>query len=113
MSCAMFNAAAFVYNVLLPHVFFFLSAEIAGKVHALLPHVAEDEIRSDSEESSEEPSEESDVEVDVVCVPAVPLVDGDVLVDELDVYQLTDEQLLQRLAETCEAADPSHPSICC
>ena len=65
-----------------------------------MPHVAEDEIASSDDDTFD--SEDSDVEVDVACVSMPPPLDGEVPVDELDVYQLTDEQLLQRLAEACE-----------
>ena len=47
-----------------------------------------------------------DVEVDVVCVPMAHLVDGDDPVDEWDVCRLTDEALLQQLAEACEVPPP-------
>ena len=76
---------------------------MAGKVHGLLPHVAEDEIMSSDDDSSD--SEESDVEVDVIREPVNPLEDGDVHVDQVDVHQLTDEQLRQQLTKACEAAD--------
>ena len=72
---------------------------------ALLPHVAEDEIASSDDDSSD--SEESDTEVEVVRVLAPRVVEGEIRVDESDVYQLTDEQVLQRPAEACKAADPS------
>ena len=64
--------------------FSILLAEITGKVHAFLPHVAEDEIASSDDGSLD--SEESNIELVVVCVPAPPTVDGDVCVDESDVY---------------------------
>ena len=84
--------------------FSFLLAEMAEKVHML--HVAEDEITSSNDDSSD--SEELDVEVDGVRVPVAPLVDADVPVDELDVSQLTDEQVLQRLAEASKAYGEFH-----
>jgi hypothetical protein len=51
-------------------MFPFLLAEIPGKILALLPHVAGDEIASSDDDPSD--SEESDIEVDVVRVPAPP-----------------------------------------
>ena len=53
---------------------------MAGKVHALLPHVADDEITSRNPNSSD--SEQPDIEVDVIRVPAPPVVDGEVRVYE-------------------------------
>ena len=69
------------------------------KIHGSLRDLVEDDVLSGDDEPSN--SEESEVDVDVVRAPVAPLVDGGVPVDQLDAHQLTDGQLLQRLAEAC------------
>ena len=54
MSCAVFNAQAFVCNVLVPLVLFLFVGRNGWKsAHALLPHAAEDEIACSDDESSD------------------------------------------------------------